>query len=251
MPRAVSPLVRRHRWRHAYDRGTSPLVRAWRASAGPGRSRQLRTSLWPRYRRVAGCGAGSWSAWPGDVGRVGWLGLVDRGGARAVALVVVAVRTRPLEAAVVGHLVAPGGVGLEAVVEPAQRGEVVGRRRTRLWSPLCLGVVVVRDRRGRCRSRGPGGCTTGTRKCGRGESPAPGSGRGPSYAGVESWALRSITGLTVTLVRESPHQSLTWSSRTSRWPSSIRPVGPNTVARPSRDASKCAWRTTSRAAGRC
>ena len=52
---------------------------------------------------------------------------------------------------------------------------------------------------------------------------------GTSYAGVVSWALRSMTGLIVTLVRESAHQSLTWSSRTSRWPSSSRPVGPNTV----------------------
>ena len=60
-----------------------------------------------------------------------------------------------------------------------------------------------------------------------------------------------MTGLTVILVRESAHQSLTWSSRTRRWPSSMRPVGPNTVARSSRVASKWAWRTTSRAAGRC
>ena len=43
-----------------------------------------------------------------------------------------------------------------------------------------------------------------------------------------------MTGLMVTLVRESAHQSLTWSSRTSRWPSSMRPVGPNTVDRSSR-----------------
>ena len=55
---------------------------------------------------------------------------------------------------------------------------------------------------------------------------------GISYAGVDSSALRSMTGLMVTLVRESPHQLLIWSSRTSRWPSSIRPVGPNTVCSP-------------------
>ena len=46
----------------------------------------------PRHRRVAGCGAGSSSAGSRDVGRVGWLGLVDRCGAGAVASVVVAVR---------------------------------------------------------------------------------------------------------------------------------------------------------------
>ena len=54
----------------------------------------------------------------------------------------------------------------------------------------------------------------------------------------------------MTFVRESAHQSRTWSSSTSRWPSSNRPVGPNTVASPSRDASKWACSTTSRAAGR-
>ncbi len=42
----------------------------------------------------------------------------------------------------------------------------------------------------------------------------------------------------------------TWSRSTRRWPSSIRPVGPNTVDSSSREASKWAWRTTSRAAGR-
>ena len=36
-----------------------------------------------------------------------------------------------------------------------------------------------------------------------------------------------MTGLTVIFVRESAHQSLTWSRSTRRWPSSIRPVGPN------------------------
>ena len=51
----------------------------------------------------------------------------------------------PLEAAVVGHPVAPGGVGLEAVVEPAEGGEVGGLRGTWLWSALCFGVGVVRD----------------------------------------------------------------------------------------------------------
>ena len=42
-----------------------------------------------------------------------------------------------------------------------------------------------------------------------------------------------MTGLIVTVVRESPHQPFSWSSRTSRWPSSSRPVGPNTVVPPS------------------
>ncbi len=58
-----------------------------------------------------------------------------------------------------------------------------------------------------------------------------------------------MTGLMVTLVRESAHQDWIWSSRISRWPSSIRPVGPNTVCPPTVVASKWAWITTSRAAG--
>ena len=183
---------------------------------------------------------------PGGSG--GWL--VDRGRAGPVASVVVAVRTRPLEHAGLDHLVAPGGVGLEPVVEPAERGEVVALRRTGLWSPLGLGVGVVRDDVVDVAAAGRVGCTTGTRRSGRGGSTCSRIRSGTSYAGVERSALRSITGLTVTFVRESAHQSLTWSSSTRRWPSSIRPVGPNTVARSSRDASKWAWRTTSRAAGR-
>ena len=43
-----------------------------------------------------------------------------------------------------------------------------------------------------------------------------------------------MTGLTVILVRESPHQDFSWSSRISRWRSSIRPVGPKTVCSPHR-----------------
>ena len=61
--------------------------------------------------------------------------------------------------------------------------------------------------------------------------------------------LRSMTGLRVILVWESAHQSLSWPSRTRRWPSSRRPVGPKTVASPSVWAVKWAWRTTSRAIG--
>ena len=62
-----------------------------------------------------------------------------------------------------------------------------------------------------------------------------------------------MTGLMVTLVRQSAHQALTWSSSTSRCPSSRRPVGPNTVAPPSAVAVvavKWACSTTSRAAGK-
>ena len=104
-----------------------------------------------------------------------------------------------------GHPVAPGGVGLEAVVEPAQ----VARLAVCVGPGWGLPSAWRRGRtrrRGRCRSRGPGGCTTGTRTSGRGGSPAPGSGPGPRTPGSMRSALRSMTGLIVTLVRESPHQ---------------------------------------------
>ncbi len=151
--------------------------------------------------------------------------IVDRSGAGPVPPVAVAVRSRSTRSTPgVGHPVAPGGVGLEAVVEPAQRGEVVGLRGTGLWSALGLGVVVVRVDVVDVAAPGRVGCTTGTRMslsrrmtCSRIRS-------GTSYAGVDSSALRSMTGLTVTLVRESAHQSLTWSRSTSRWPSSM-PAG--------------------------
>ena len=175
--------------------------------------------------------------------------LVDRGGAGPVASVVVAVRLGPLEDAGLDHPVTPGGVGLEAVVEPAQRGEVVGLRRTGLWSPLRLGVGVVRDDVVDVAAPGRAGAP-GEHARPVAEDDLLADPVGDLVAPVWSWVLRSMTGLMVTLVRESAHQSLTWSSSTSRWPSSIRPVGPNTVARPSRVASKWAWRTTSRAAGR-
>ena len=172
------------------------------------------------------------------------------GGAGAVASVVVAVGAGPLEDPGRGHAVAPGGEGLEPVVVAAQRGEVRGRGGAGLGSAFCFGVVVVLDRCGRRRSRGRVGCTTGTRRCGRGGRSARGSGRGSRTPVSESSAVRSMTGLMVTLVRESPHQDLIWSSRTRRWPSSMRPVGPKTVVLVRR-----AWRrsgrgaTTSRAAG--
>ena len=179
----------------------------------------------------------------------GWLGFVDPGGAGAVASVAVPVRAGPLEHSGRDRAVGPGSEGLEPVVvaDTGLRGsnsswDRVGvcpgsRRRGRA------------RRRGRCRSHEPGGSTTGTHTCGRGESTCSRIRSGISYAGVDSSACRSMTGLMVTLVRESPHQPRTWSSRTRRWPSSIRPVGPNTVCSPTVEASKWTWRTTSRAAG--
>ena len=53
------------------------------------------------------------------------------------------VRRGPLEAPSSGDAVAPGGVGLEAMVEPAQRGKVVGLGGARLCHVLGFGVVVV------------------------------------------------------------------------------------------------------------
>ena len=81
------------------------------------------------------------------------------------------------------------------------------------------------------------------------DRPVRGSGRGSRTRGATGSVLRSMTGLMVTFVRVSPHQPWTWSSRTRRWPFSIRPVGPKTVSSPTVVASKWAWMTTSRATG--
>lgn len=85
----------------------------------------------------AGCGAGSWSS-----GRV-WF--VESRGAVGISSVVVVVGAGPLVRAGSGDAVAPGGVGLESVVGPAERGEVVGGRGSGLWPVFCCGVVVERD----------------------------------------------------------------------------------------------------------
>ena len=147
---------------------------------------------------------------------------------RAVASEPVAVGAGPLEDAVRRHPVAPGGAGLESVVSPAEGGEVRGRGGTGLWSALGFGVVVVLDDvvdvaapRGSGAPREDAGPVA--------ENDLFAERSGISYAGVESSASRSMTGLMVTLVRESPHQDWIWSRSTSRWPSSIRPVGPKTV----------------------
>ena len=81
---------------------------------------------------VAGCGAGSIS-----------LGWVERGGAGGVASVVVAVGAGPLEDPGRRHAVGPGRMCLEAVVEPAERGEVGCAGRSGLGSAVGVGVVVV------------------------------------------------------------------------------------------------------------
>ena len=105
------------------------------------------------------------------------------------------------------------------------------------WGRTVVGTLPrPRGRTRRCGRRrrvGRVGCTRGTRTSRSRRMTCSRTRSGTSYAGVDSWALRSITGLTVILVRESAHQSLTWSSSTRRWPSSIRPVGPNTVDSPS------------------
>ena len=119
-------------------------------------------------------------------------------------------------------------------------GEVRRGRGAGLWSVLGCGVVVELDdvvdvaaRAGRVHQ---GNTQVRSRRttCSRIRS-------GMAYAGVDSSVVRSMTGLMVILVRESPHQSLTWSSRISRWPSSRRPVGPKTVCSPTVVASKWAW----------
>lgn len=89
---------------------------------------------------TAGCGAGSWSA------RVrNQLWRVERGGAGAVAVVAVTVRTGPFEAAAAEHRVAPGCVGLEPVVTGAQAGQVVAGGGSGLVATLAIRVVVVGD----------------------------------------------------------------------------------------------------------
>ncbi len=128
-------------------------------------------------------------------------------------------------------------------------GEVRRGRGAGLWSALVLWRRGRTRRCGRCRSDGRVGCTRGTRRCGRGERPVRGSGPGSRTPVWTARLVRSMTGLMVTLVRESPHQALTWSSRARRWPSSMRPVGPKTVCSPTVVASKWAWTTTSRATG--
>ena len=67
----------------------------------------------------------------------------ERAGALVVAEVAVAMRTRPLEDTGFDHGVAPSGVGLESVVEGAQRRKVLGARGTGLGSAFGVGVVVV------------------------------------------------------------------------------------------------------------
>ena len=83
---------------------------------------RLGTCRWPRARVAgAGCGAGSLL-----VGRVRGRVAGDVGGAAVVAQELVAVRRRPQVAAGFEDRVAPAGVvGLEPVVAPAQRGQVV------------------------------------------------------------------------------------------------------------------------------
>ena len=75
----------------------------------------------------------------------GWLGLVDWARAVTIADESVAVGAGPLELARSGHLVAPGGEGLESVVVPAERGEVRGDGGAGLWSAFGGGVVVELD----------------------------------------------------------------------------------------------------------
>jgi len=127
---------------------------------GDGRSagrRRARRDSTPAVTWLAGCGAGSSSAWSREAGWVRAAGRggrsgarhetvvarVDPGGAGTVASVVVAVGAGPLEHPGRGRLVVPGGVGLDPVVEPAQAGEVVGASGAGLGSALVLGVVVV------------------------------------------------------------------------------------------------------------
>ena len=107
---------------------TSPTARAYR---------RPRTCLWPRL-----VGGGVWGgvivrSWV-RVGRSTRWCRCGRGGSGGRA----GWSTRRSRAR---HAVAPGGVGLEAVVEAAQRGEVRGRGRAGLWSAFCFGVVVVVD----------------------------------------------------------------------------------------------------------
>ncbi len=180
---------------------------------------------------------------------VGWFGFVGPGGAGVVASVAVAVRAGPLEDSGRDHAVVPGGEGLEPVVVATQRGRgssvVVGPgcglpSAAASWSYSVMWSTSQR-RAGRVHH---GNTQVRSRRViwSRMRS-------GISYAGVESSAVRSMTGLMVTDVRESPHQLLIWSRRTSRWPCSMRPVGPKTVCSPTTEASKWAWTTTSRAGG--
>ena len=76
-----------------------------------------------------------------DVGR---FGCFDPRSAGRVASVAVAVGAGPLEHPERDHPVGPGGVGLEAVVEPAQGAEVVARGGAGLFSAfgVCVGVVL-------------------------------------------------------------------------------------------------------------
>src|SRR5687768_12266405 len=117
------------------------LVGRWNGPAASDGA--VRTFLWPHRPGAAGPGGGSWS-WPAREG--GQVGLVECGGAVAVASVAVAARRGPLEPPGLGHPVARGGVGLEPVVEAAERGEVAAPGGARLWSafPLC-GVVELGD----------------------------------------------------------------------------------------------------------
>ena len=69
---------------------------------------------------------------------------LDGGGAVAISSEPVAVGADPLEHPRPGHPVAPGSVGLQAVMKPAQAREVAGPGRAGLRSALRFGVMVVR-----------------------------------------------------------------------------------------------------------
>ena len=95
-----------------------------------------------------------------------------------------------------------------------------------------------RDVDGHGLRRGPsgtvwlGGCTTGNTPTSSRRTTCSRNRSGTAYPGTQRCSAGSITGFTTTRVWVSAHHALTWSSSTSRWPSSSRPRSSTTIPPP-------------------
>ena len=201
--------------------------------AGPAtadsRARWLGWGRWCRAARsdLGHAGGPAPGVWARGVGRGrywsgGCDGLVagDVGGAAVVAQELVAVRGGPQVGAGFQDGVAPAGVvGLEPVVAPAQRGQVV----------TAVGAALgCRGSRGPVSQASAGRVHHGNTQV-RSRSAAWAASRsGTSYWSTCRCSARSTTGFTVTVVPGTPHQVRTWSASTKRagvrHPGQVQPV---------------------------